>query len=101
MNRNDEDKDDSTTFAFKGQVKMDDTPMDFEMKIDLLEFHKKNARSLHKMVEVDEPPTLREVRRKEFIGDVPISIRNKYWRNEFGHIVQPANWIAISNSTGP
>ena len=89
-----------TTLAIQGQLTMNNTPVAMEVNIDLLDYHKKNAEALHRLVEMDEFPTMRETRRKEHLGE-KTTRQNRFWRHTLGHITHGANHLAITQSSGP
>ena len=89
-----------TMLAVKGRLTLKNKPVDLEVGVDLLEYHRANAEALHRLSTEDEKPTLRDCRRKDHIGE-DYTHQNKYWRQALGHIVHAAAHRAITSNRGP
>ena len=62
-----------TMLAVKGRLTLKNKPVNLEVGVDLLEYHRANAEALHRLSTEDEKPTLRDIRRKDHIGEAVLS----------------------------
>ena len=89
-----------TLLALNGQLTLNDHPMEVNIGIDLLDYHRANLEALHQLSTDDEKPTLRDRRRCEHLGEETTN-QNTYWRQAFGTIIHAvAHRTITSNEDG-